>query len=202
MENLTLINSRQGSQLRNDCGGLIVATKHPSPGFLDMEIWKDIENYEGLYQVSNYGRIKSLARKGRRTEKILNPSPNQKGYFQIALRKNNLTKSPKVQTLVAKAFIHNPENKPETNHKNGIKSDNSTNNLEWNTHSENLKHAFRIGLIDNIGVNNPSAKLNEFQVRVIKNCMDLDGVELGKIFNIDKTQIYSIRSGKTWNHIK
>ena len=165
---------------------------------MEHEIWKDILGFEGLYQVSNLGNVKSF-QKGK--IRLLNPFPNQNGYKQVLLTKNGIGKPFTVQKLVAHTFILNLKDRTELNHINGIKSDNRVNNLEWSTRSENLKHAFKMGLIDNIGINNPSAKLNEFQVRVIKRCDDLSGAELGKIFGIDETQIYSIRVKRTWKHI-
>lgn len=104
------------------------------------EIWKDIKEYEGYYQVSNLGRIKSLARKintntsnkNRKTRnRILKPSGNR--YKIIRLRIDGIWKDEYIHRLVAQHFIPNPENKPQVNHKNEIISDNSVNNLEWCT---------------------------------------------------------------------
>lgn len=123
-----------------------------------MEQWKDIESYEGMYQVSNTGRVKSLKRvtqfKGKdytRTEqeKILTPAKHQKGYLKAQLRKNDKLKAFFIHRLVAQAFIPNPENKATVNHKNGIKTDNNVNNLEWLSNQENMKHAYDTGIRNN-----------------------------------------------------
>lgn len=119
-----------------------------------MEIWKDIKGYEGLYQVSNIGRIMSLRRYvlhnygGLREvpERILRPGTDSNGYQLVALYSDGIRRSIKVHRLVATAFLHNPNNKPEVNHKNGIKSDNTVGNLEWATRIENNQHALDIGL--------------------------------------------------------
>lgn len=100
------------------------------------EIWKDVVGYEGLYQVSNYGRIKSLYNYKRNGTNILTPRYKH-GYYQIGLRKNKKRKWLAVHRLVAKAFIPNPENLPCVNHKDENKTNNCVYNLEWCTHSYN-----------------------------------------------------------------
>ena len=110
-----------------------------------MEIWKDIPGYEGLYQVSDCGRIKSLNYRRTKQECIMKPRVAH-GYQYVKLFKDKLRKLVKVHRLVAQVFIPNPDNKPEVNHINGIKTDNRAENLEWTTHSENQLHAYRNGL--------------------------------------------------------
>lgn len=114
------------------------------------EIWKDIKNYEGLYQVSNFGNVKSLARitcqKKVLVEKYLTLFGKYNTYIRVHLVKNGKTVTPYVHRLVAEAFIDNPDNKSQVNHKDGIKSNNFLDNLEWVTASENQKHAINNGL--------------------------------------------------------
>lgn len=118
------------------------------------EIWKPIKGYEGLYEVSDFGRIKSLGRtvnrglkKMRVMERILKSGNNQHGYKIVALWKNGEGKTRRVHRLIAVAFIPNPKNKPHINHLNGIVVDNRIENLEWCTHFENMQHAWRNGFI-------------------------------------------------------
>ena len=117
------------------------------------EIWKDIEGYEGLYQVSNLGRIKSLGKYIHKLrgniwtdEKIKKQHKDRDGYCRVNLYKNSKMKACMVHRLVAKAFIPNTENKKEINHIDGNKDNNITSNLEWCTRTENERHAYKTGL--------------------------------------------------------
>lgn len=92
------------------------------------EIWKYIKGYEGLYQVSNFGRVKSI-KFGK--ERILKTFKNTRGYLQVNLCKNGKVKNYKVHRLVAEAFLDNTDNLPEVNHKDENKLNNNAENLEW-----------------------------------------------------------------------
>lgn len=101
----------------------------------EIELWKDIEGFDGFYQISNMGRVKSL-------EKILNPFISQAGYVRIYLKKGKSIKAFSVHRLVAIHFIPNPENKPTVNHKFKVKTDNRYHQLEWMTNRENIEHCW------------------------------------------------------------
>lgn len=114
----------------------------------EVEIWKDIPGYEGLYQVSNLGRVKSLGRilnngRGQYSikEAILKQNPNEKGYLMVCLTDRG-KKTHKVHRLVAQSFIKHPGGKCEVNHIDGSKLNNKACNLEWVTHRENMQHSF------------------------------------------------------------
>ena len=123
------------------------------------EIWKDIKGYEGLYQVSNLGKVKSLkkevnfysglykeVKKRKYKERIINLKKTNRGYMNITLYKNGIRKHFNVHRLVADTFILNPNNLPEVNHKDGNKENNCVDNLEWVTRSENMQHSLKTGL--------------------------------------------------------
>lgn len=104
-----------------------------------MEVWKDVINYEGLYQISNLGRVKT-----NKTQLIKKNSIDKYGYYIIGLWIKGERKTFKVHRLVAQAFIPNPENKPTVNHKDGNKLNNNVENLEWATNQEQLIHSNRV----------------------------------------------------------
>lgn len=130
------------------------------------EIWKDVKNYENLYQVSNYGRVKSLERyvktcggaKRIVKEKILKPTVDNTNYYVVSLWKNNICKRTHIHRIVIETFIPNLLNKPQVNHIDGNKLNNNINNLEWCTAKENNIHAYEYGL-------NPSRrKVNQYDL--------------------------------------
>lgn len=115
------------------------------------EIWKDIKDYEGFYQCSNTGKIRSLDRyvieksgkKQFRSGQIIVPRLNKNGYLQFALNKDSKRKMAYVHIIVANTFIDNPFDLKTVNHKDGNKLNNSIENLEWNSYSENNTHSYR-----------------------------------------------------------
>lgn len=131
------------------------------------ELWKDVEGYEEFFMISNLGNLYS-----KRSFRCLKLSTLPSGYVQHTTRiggRGGKSVAFRIHRLVAKAFISNPEGKPEVNHKNGNKSDNSVSNLEWVTPSENIRHAFDRGLSKaRGGIENHRSKLSLSQVAEIK----------------------------------
>lgn len=114
------------------------------PSELKME-WRPVCGFEGLYEVNNLGEIRNV-RKGRFFGKVLRPNINKSGYSYVALFNHSKEKCLVVHRAVAEAFIPNPDKKRTVNHIDGNKQNNCVENLEWATHGENHKHAYRIGL--------------------------------------------------------
>ena len=129
---------------------------------MDNEKWKDIEGYEGVYQISNKGRVVSF----HKEPKMMKLYKNRNGYLTVLLCKNGKVERFYISRLVAKAFIENPLNKKEVNHKNGDKLNNYDFNLEWNTHQENMSHARITGLFNDI---KPVCQVERGTGKIIKN---------------------------------
>jgi hypothetical protein len=173
------------------------------------EIWKDILGEEGRYQVSNFGRVRSLDRKTKHKDgkvtshkgKILKLGSNPKGYVIAYLSYKVKT----VHRLVMLAFnrIENAH-QLQINHKDGDKTNNTLNNLEWVTNLENQRHAWKNGLKSALpGSRNPSSKLDENQVIKIK-CLLLEGYScrhIADIYGVNKSTIQRIRNNKAWRHV-
>lgn len=107
------------------------------------EIWKDIKNFEGLYQISNLGNIKSLHYRNSNNEKIMSPKLIGRGYLSIGLRNKSKKKNFLIHRLVANAFIPNPDNLQQVNHKDENKLNNCVDNLEWCNNSYNNTYGAR-----------------------------------------------------------
>jgi hypothetical protein len=176
-----------------------------------MEKWKDIKNYEGLYQVSNMGRIKSLARKRNGGKaghgEIILKFGLAAGYSRVSLYRDGNQKQFSVHRLVLDAFCG--ESNLQCNHRNGLKTDNRLINLEWVTPSENTKHAISTGLqIIMKGSQLPQSKLTESQVRRIKFIYKNTKPEinyitkLAKALKVNHHTISDIILEKAWSHIK
>lgn len=137
-----------------------------------MEMWKDIPEYEGFYQVSNLGRVRSLPRSVphkrfgsiNRRGQVLSERTDKRGYHQARLQRDGRSTYPKVHRLVATLFLENPENLPQVNHKDLDKSNNTIENLEWISEKGNMDHAFAVTVeVENIVTN---------EVRIVRNISD------------------------------
>jgi DNA gyrase/topoisomerase IV subunit B len=170
------------------------------------EIWKDIPGFENKYQASNLGRIKSLKdNHNKLRKKILFQASDQKGYLHVCLHIKNKGKTYRVSRIIAKLFIPNPENKPQVNHKDGNKKNNNVANLEWNTGSENIKHAFANNLRTIQGENHPLHKLTKFDIEKIRN-LNRDKTnwtqkKISEVFNVHPSTISNICNYRLWKNL-
>ncbi|MEK6883483.1 MAG: NUMOD4 domain-containing protein [Nanoarchaeota archaeon] len=175
------------------------------------EIWMDIKEYEGMYQISSFGRVKSLDRIDNTNrhikERILKPGKNNGGYFNVVLSKKNNMKTFKVHRLVALAFLPNTYNYPQVNHKNDIRTDNRLENLYWGTQKENVYDAIRSGkfrLDQNCGEKFYGAKLNNEKIIMIKQMWNTNNFfqrEIAGKFNISRSNVSEIVNNRSWKGI-
>lgn len=160
------------------------------------EIWRDIKGYEGLYQVSSFGRVRSLDRldgaNRRLTGKILKCGTDKDGYLQVTLCKDSTKSTKKIHRLVAQAFVSNSENKPEINHIDEDKANNRVNNLEWSTRKENNNHGThneRSSRTQSIPIISTNLKTGE--------CREFYGTnECGRQLNLNPGHINEVLKGK------
>lgn len=165
------------------------------------EVWKDVEGYEGLYQVSNLGRVKRLTSKVSQKnrngkyidyvykERLLSQETININYKRVSLSKQNKITRFQVHRLVAMAFLENTKNKPCVNHIDGNPSNNNVENLEWCTYSENERHSY-----DVLGKINPNRKLNKKEVldirqNAIKGIFPYDKIKGNVKYFADKYQV-------------
>lgn len=179
------------------------------------EVWKDVPNYEGYYQASNKGNLRSLDRvekyihlgkevQRKRNGRAMKPKVTKDGYYEIQLIKKSKPEHIRLHRIVLYTF--NPIADVETmqvNHKDGKKLNNDLSNLEWVTHQENKQHAYNTGLEDPVGINNANARTTEEQViqtRRLKN-KGYKYREIEKIVGIPKSRIKAICNSWTWKHL-
>lgn len=169
------------------------------------EVWRDIEGYEGIYLVSNFGRIKSLPRRtpglNANKEIFLKQFEDKDGYYLVNLYKNGKAKLTRVSRIVAKTFIPNPNKYPEVNHKDENPKNNHTDNLEWCTKRYNLTYGHRLDCAK--GENNSKHKLSKVQVEEIRRVYKKGDPEfgqsaLGRKYGVAHGSIAAIVKRKSW----
>jgi hypothetical protein len=179
------------------------------------EEWRDIKGLEGYYQISNMGRVKSLPRtifferNGKESRvlpsKVLKGYLRNCGYFIVNLSKNGIVVSNTIHRLMAEAFIVNPFNLPEVNHKDGNKQNNDLNNLEWVTRRQNVQHAVDTGLLKVVqGEANGMTKLTIQQVIQIKQRFKagLGSIStIAKEYGVTNGAIHGIKYGRSWKYV-
>jgi len=178
------------------------------------ENWKDIPDYEGFYQASDLGNIKSISRKvyipkrniyRQQQEIILTYNPYSKRYPRVSLHKNSEVEIKLIHTIIGLLFVPNPKNLPFLNHINGIKTDPRACNLEWCSHLENMQHAFRTGLVPN-GERNHKAKLTNNNVRAIKRLLKnnpkANQSAIARKYGVVRSVINAIVKNRKWIYVQ
>ncbi len=156
------------------------------------EVWLPAPKYEGLYEISNMGMVRSLSVRFS-SQHIMSLSLNHKGYLIVKLFKDGARRRPKVHRMVAEAFIPNPENLPQVNHKKGIKTDNRASELEWSTGEDNIKHAISIGLIGaGISIVNSETSATYTSKKELCRKERIGWVRLNKILSGDRAGPYKL----------
>lgn len=172
------------------------------------ELWRPVVGYEGLYEVSNLGGVRSLDRivsRGNQTLRlkgaIKNPAEDSYGYLQARLTKDGKGKLVLVHRLIAMAFIENPESLPEVNHLDLDKKNNAALNLEWSLHSDNMKHAGDRGRLCGYMNKNKRIKLCPASVAGIREASRLGGTHRGiaSSFGVSSTTVGNIVNHQRWN---
>lgn len=171
------------------------------------ERWRAVEGYKGLYEVSNFGRVKSIGvRPGTRYAPgyILKTTTSKFGYIRVTLSDHG-SRIMLMHILVARAFVPNPEEKPQVNHRNGVKGDNRATNLEWMTASENTHHGFTaLGRQPLRGARHPMARWTREQVLAIRAEHALGGrtyAEVGAKFGMSEDYVGCIVRRSVWKHV-
>lgn len=178
------------------------------------EIWKDIKGYEGLYSISNTGRVKRLARNRiiatgvnkPLKEKEIKTFKGKLGYIHVNLWKNGQIKQHRIHRLIMLAHTNKPEDKNIINHIDGDKSNNTLGNLEWCTARENTIHAYKTGLAKGKkGIENSQGRLTNEEVISMRNLYatgEYTQKEIGEIFGISRRHAGDIVNGKKWAWLK
>ncbi len=175
------------------------------------EVWKDIKGYEGMYQISNFGNVKSLERMVqngkrmyRRKERLLALSTKWNRRKEVSLSLDKVKSYFLVHRLVAFAFLGDPPPRYEVNHKDGNPQNNVVDNLEWVSRSYNNHHSWEIGLKNQDGSKNPSAKLTDSDVLGIRELLKTgnhSNAAIARMYSVSTSNICQIKLGKTWSHI-
>lgn len=160
-----------------------------------METWRDIAGYEGTYQISNFGRVKSF----KRGERILKPKLHTGGYLCVILYSNGSGNGRFIHRLVAEAFIRNPQNKSTVNHLDGDKTNNHVSNLQWATQHENNQHAVLTGLIKSGGDDKRASTTDEIARKILAEFIPYDAdcglTALAKKYNLTPGTVFRIVHG-------
>lgn len=170
------------------------------------EEWRSVAGYEGLYEVSNYGRVKSLVRNAWNACKgvrILCCATDRDGYKNVTLCLNGIPRLKRVARLVATAFIDNPDGLPVVNHLNSVRSDNRPSNLEWTTVQNNNIHGWKAGRKPLVGEQTGAALLRDDEVIAMRLLSEngWGSTALAMFFLCSTTTVRNIVRRLSWKHV-
>lgn len=158
--------------------------------------WKNVEGYEGVYEISDTGLLRNTKR-----GKIVSPTLDRYGYVRYGLHKSGKMVCAQAHRLVAKAFIPNPDQKPQVNHINGIKTDNTASNLEWCTNSENHRHRFQVlGRVPNNRLLSREEVFEILRTKIAKGSRNTNHRQaLADRYQVSVATIKAVRSGRNYS---
>jgi len=170
-----------------------------------LEQWRDVAGYEGLYQVSNWGNVRRIktvwGKEGFTVRRVLRPGGKKDWYRMVILSSEDIQTAYLVHRLVATAFLGDPPSpKHQVNHKDGDKTNNHVDNLEWVTCSQNHLHSFDELGRRGRGATSPNAKLTVEEVQAIR-ASDLPNVTIAKLYNVSASLVSLIKSRRKWKHV-
>jgi hypothetical protein len=173
---------------------------------LPNEQWLPVANTSQRYYISTLGRLLTTGWKGTDQVRIMKPALDGSGYLRTMIKKDcGKIGTIKMHRLVAQAYLPNPNNLPQVNHKDGVKTNNAVTNLEWMNQVDNVLHSFATGLQSNKGSKNPIAKLTEAQVREIRaTYVRKKGNRkiFAERYGVAEGTIKGVVLGKSWTHVK
>lgn len=198
---------------RREAGGGFITRRIDSTEIMRTENWKDVPGFEGFYQASDLGNVRSVPREivtsdSRRWiqpgKRMTLGAHHKGGYRTVVLCRFNKPRAYLVHRLVALAFLENPDGLPEVNHKDGDKAHNAVSNLEWISRKDNIDHAVCLSLINNKGERNQQAKLNEATVRHIRRLKSqgLSNTKIAALTGATARNVKNITSRTSWKHIE
>ena len=166
------------------------------------EVWRPVVGYEGWYEVSSLGRVKSLVtRGGKPQQRILKPRRHTGGYTRVHIGRNGIYKDHLIHRMVMQAFVGCCPNGIVVNHINGKKTDNRMVNLEYVTYRQNSRHAHSLGLTP-AGTDHPNSSITDTDVRFIRDARyKIEALELAARFGVSRGTIYRIQLGKRYRNV-
>ncbi len=173
---------------------------------MKQEEWKWMKDYEGLYEVSNFGNIKSWLPKWDGKPVNMKPVKGSCGYYIVCLHKNKKPKNHYIHSLVLNTFTKKKNKEYQCNHIDGKKNNNRLDNLEWVTRKENCQHSRRLNLqYVKKGNELPHSKLNQEKVKEIRRIYSLrkfSFTEIGQMLDVGRGSVFNVVHGVCWRHIK